>query len=114
MPDSLPSRRRRSRRAMVAAGRRCRPRIEPLEWRRLLATVSNIQDDGPGSLRRAIEEATSSVGPHLIDFAIPGAGVHTIRPRSPLPIVPDDTIIDGWSQGGDTYMGPPLIELDGE
>ena len=43
-------------------------------------TVTNTNDSGAGSLRQAILDANASAGADLIDFSIPGAGVHTIAP----------------------------------
>ena len=74
-------------------------------------TVTNTNDVGAGSLRDAIEQANANVALDTIDFAIPGAGPHTIQPSSPLPIVTDRVAIDGRSQTG--FVGAPLIELDG-
>ena len=44
-----------------------------------------------------------------IDFAIPGAGVQTIAPVSPLPAITDPVLIDGTTQPG--YAGTPLIAI---
>jgi hypothetical protein len=48
-----------------------RLRVEPLEDRAVPAafTVSNLADDGPGSLRAAIAAANANPGADLIDFA---------------------------------------------
>jgi uncharacterized repeat protein (TIGR01451 family) len=73
--------------------------------------VTTTADDGPGSLRDAITFANSNPGIHTIDFAIPGAGAHTIAPLSPLPDVTAPVVIDGTSQSG--YTGTPIVELDG-
>ena len=89
-------------------------------------TVTSTADSGPGTLRQAIADsnsfgqATASheiyPGPATIAFAIPGAGVHTIAPLNSggLPVISQPVTIDGWSQGGAYYSGPPLIEIDGE
>jgi len=76
-------------------------------------TVTNTNDSGLGSLRQAILNANTFKGVDLINFNIPGRGVHTIRPVFPLPIVKETVLIDGWSQGGSAYAGPPLIEISG-
>jgi uncharacterized repeat protein (TIGR01451 family) len=73
--------------------------------------VTNTSDSGPGSLRQAILNANTIEGTNLITFAIPGAGVHTISPLSPLPAITDAVHIDGKTQPG--WNGPPLIELSG-
>src|SRR5260370_15543038 len=71
--------------------------------------VSNTSDSGPGSLRQAILEATN--GFDTIAFQIPGSGVQTIAPLSPLPPITVSVIIDGTAQPG--FSSRPLIELDG-
>jgi hypothetical protein len=86
-------------------------------------TVSTTADSGAGSLRQAILDATSaSTGEaHTIAFNIPGSGVHTIQPLSPLPAaMNNDLTIDGYTQPGASmntlYEGDDavlLIELDG-
>ncbi len=88
-------------------------------------------DDNPGdsvcnngngfcTLRAAIEEANAYTDGDLvtINFAIAGAGPHTIQPDSPLPDITRRIIIDGFSQSGSSYAsynrGATLkIELDG-
>ena len=69
--------------------------------------VTNTADAGLGSLRQAIQSANSLPGPDLIQFNIPGTGVHTIVAGSDLPFVTDALTIDGTSQPG--YSGKPLI-----
>jgi hypothetical protein len=73
--------------------------------------VTNTLDSGAGSLRQAILNANNSTSVETINFAIPGAGVHTIFPQTSLPTIAKPTIIDGTSQSG--YTGSPLIELNG-
>ena len=87
--------------------------FEPLEGRTLYATytVTNINDDGPGSLRQAITTANASDAVDVIKFNIAGSGVHTISPQSALPNLSWDLTIDGTSQPG--YAGKPLIEIEG-
>ena len=65
-------------------------------------TVVNTSESGPGSLRQAILDANATAGADRIEFNIPGAGVHTIRPLSPLPALTDDAgvTIDGYTQPG--------------
>jgi CSLREA domain-containing protein len=62
------------------------------------------------SLREAIDWA-NVVTWALIQFDIPGAGVHTIRPAYRLPDITAPVVVDGSSQPG--YAGSPLIELEG-
>jgi hypothetical protein len=91
-----------------------------VEDRTLLSTflVNTTADSGPGSLRQAILDSNSNASPsatpgqtNTIDFAIPGQGVHTIIPLSPLPAITNAVLIDGFSQAG--YSNTPLIELSG-
>ena len=89
--------------------------------------VDNIVDPGDGvcgspgcTLREAITAANGNPGADIINFNIPGAGVHTITPTSPLPTIIEAVTIDGYTQpgasentlavGNDTVL---LIELDG-
>jgi CSLREA domain-containing protein len=77
---------------------------------------------GTCTLRAAIEQANALAGADTIAFNIPGAGVHTIGPASPLPALTDDAgvTIDGYTQpgskpnslliGSDTVL---TIEIDG-
>ncbi len=63
-------------------------------------TVININDSGTGSLRQAITDANNNAGLDTIAFSIPGSGVHTITPLSPLPVISDSVVIDGYTQPG--------------
>ena len=85
-----------------------------LEPRLLLTTytVTTADDDGPGSLRSAITLSNASTGADEIRFAIPGDGVHTISPLSPLPGVTGPLVLDGSTQPGPA-ANHPWIELDG-
>lgn len=83
-------------------------------------TVTNTNDDGPGSLRAAIECANNSTGANTIRFNIPGNGRKTIFVGSStgqsLPTLTDArTIIDGTTQAGFGNGGNynPRIILDG-
>jgi hypothetical protein len=99
-----------------------------LEDRQLLSTflVTTAMDNGSnttptaGSLRQAILNSNSTSGSNTIDFAIPGAGVHTIQPPTPLPTVTNAVLIDGYSQTGSSRNTSAtadnavlLIELNG-
>ncbi len=86
-------------------------------------TVTNANDSGAGSLRQAILDANASGGPHAIQFAIPGPGVHTISLLTPLPTITETTTIDGYTQAGsspDTLAFPQgtnavlTIEISGQ
>ena len=77
-------------------------------------TVTTTADSGPGSLRQVILDANANPGADTITFAIGASGSQqTIQPTSALPTITDPVTIDGWSQGGSGYTGPPLIELNG-
>ncbi len=85
-----------------------------MEDRTLLASflVINTVDSGPGSLRQAILDSDANPGSNIIDFNIPGQGVQTIGPESPLPPITTSVLIVGFSQPG--YAGTPLIQLSGQ
>ncbi len=77
-------------------------------------TVTKTGDSGTGTLREKIEAANALPGPDIILFNITGGGgVKTINVTNSLPIIIDPVTIDGWSQGGAGYTGPPLIEVSG-
>ena len=63
-------------------------------------TVTNTNDDGPGSLRQAILDANARAGADAIKFNIAGSGVNTISPSSALPGIKQAVTIDGYSQPG--------------
>ncbi len=64
------------------------------------------------SLRAAIQEANARAGKDIINFAIPGSGLHTILPLTPLPSITGQVLINGASQPG--YAASPLIEVRGD
>lgn len=63
-------------------------------------TVTNTDDNGPGSLRQAILDSNTNAGTDTIAFNISGSGVHTISPTTALPNVVDPVVIDGYTQPG--------------
>ena len=75
-------------------------------------TVTNTNDDGPGSFRQAIVASNLNMGPsaNVISFNIPGSGIQTIKLNSAPPTVTAAVTIDGTTQPG--FSGTPLIELD--
>jgi hypothetical protein len=94
---------------------RLRPRFELMEDRTLLSSflVNTTADGGPGSLRQAILDSNAATSArNTIDFAIPGTGVQTIEPVSPLPAITNPVLIDGTSQP--RFAGMPLIDLSGQ
>ena len=74
-------------------------------------TVINTNDLGAGSLRQAIIDANTAVGPDMISFSIPGAPPYSIMLTSPLPPILEAVVIDGTTQPG--FVGSPLIEVNG-
>src|SRR5437763_5634451 len=64
--------------------------------------VTNTNDSGLGSLRQAITDSNASFPPDVntISFNIPGAGIQTIAPLSPLLNITHPVIIDGYTQPG--------------
>ncbi|MFN8442692.1 MAG: right-handed parallel beta-helix repeat-containing protein [Caldilineaceae bacterium] len=92
--------------------------------------VNSTNDNGDGTcdgrectLREAIEFGnTQPTTSYEIRFNIPGSGIHTIRPTSPLPEFNFPVVIDGYSQPGAQANTNPTsqglntiltIELDG-
>ena len=73
--------------------------------------VINTNDSGAGSLRAALINANLNASADTITFNIPGAGVRTITPLTPLPSVVFPVVINATTQPG--YAGTPLIELNG-
>jgi hypothetical protein len=63
-------------------------------------SVTNTNDSGSGSLRKAILDANARLGADTIRFNIPGTGVKTILPASELPDITDPVVIDGYTQPG--------------
>jgi len=99
----------------------------------LVATTVTVNDGGDTAnacaatgtgtctLRDAITYANANSGTSIV-FDIPGSGVHTISPGSPLPAIGKPVTIDGYTQPGASANtnGPTqgtnaviLIELDG-
>ena len=93
---------------------RYRPCPEYLEDRVTPTTymVTSTADTGPGTLRQAIMDANSNPGADIIQFQIPGSGVHTIQPATALPQITDPVTIDGTLQTGYTPT-TPMIEING-
>ena len=76
-------------------------------------TVTNTNDSGAGSLRQAITDANNALGPHVINFNIPGTGPFTISPATEFPALGGQQIeINGLSQPSAT-CGAPLIVING-
>ena len=82
--------------------------------------VTNVNDNGAGSLRQAILSANASPGANTINFNIPGGGVQTIAPTNALPDITNAVAINGYSQPGSSANtltngdnAVLLIRLDG-
>lgn len=86
------------------------PRLLASAEQRAVFVVTTTADSGPGSLRQLIFDAGATPEVDTIRFNIPGSGVHTLRPETPLPALFDPMTIDGTTQPG--YEGTPLIEID--
>jgi len=83
-------------------------------------TVTNVNDNGAGSLRQAILDANASPGADTINFNIPGSGVQTIALTDALPAFTGPVAINGFSQPGSSANSLAngdnsvhLIRLDG-
>lgn len=76
-------------------------------------TLDNGNDATPlvGSLRAAIVNANVTPGADEIVFAIPGAGVQTINPLTPLPPITEQVKINATTQTG--FSGTPVVRLSG-
>jgi hypothetical protein len=85
-------------------------------------TVTNTNDDGPGSLRQAMLAANTIAGTNTITFGIPGNGPHVIHIKEMLPSADQPVVIDGYTQPGSSVNTNPfadgnnakiVIEIDG-
>ena len=74
-------------------------------------TVTNTNDSGAGSLRRAIQNANGTAAADVVAFNIPGAGVHSIGLTSALPAITRPLTIDGTTEP--SFAGSPVVELNG-
>ena len=83
-------------------------------------TVTNLGDNGPGSLRQAILDANANPGADTINFNLPGSGMQTIGLTNALPDITNTVVINGYSQPGSSANSlvngdnaAILIRLDG-
>ncbi len=106
---------RRRREAAKGKKRAFLPDFHDLERRMMPATfmVTSAADSGANTLRQAILNSNATPGANNIDFSLPGSGVQTISLLSVLPAITNPALVDGWSQGGLTYTGAPLVEING-
>ncbi|WP_406698198.1 right-handed parallel beta-helix repeat-containing protein [Singulisphaera sp. Ch08] len=105
--SAFSSRMKRSKRRASVHSRVCG--IEVLEDRQLLSTftVSNLNQAGVGSLRRAILESNAQPGPDSIDFQVSG----TIRVgRTSLPAITDTVALDGST--APSFAGSPVVTVN--
>ena len=65
-----------------------------------LVTRPGGEQEAECTLRAAMEQANHTPGADTINFAIPGSGVKTISPTSPLPNMTEALTINGYSQPG--------------
>ena len=70
--------------------------------------VTNTNDNGAGSFRQMLIDANNNPGKDTIRFNIPGNTKHTISPASPLPVITDPVVIDGYSQPGASPSTNPI------
>lgn len=85
--------------------------------------VANVEDEGSGSLRQAMTEASTLCGdPQACEIVfripapVPANGWFTIQPRTPLPAITGILKIDGDTQTrftGNTNPDGPEIEING-
>ena len=70
--------------------------------------VTNTNDNGADSFRQMLIDANNNPGKDTIRFNIPGNTKHTISPASPLPVITDPVVIDGYSQPGASPSNNPI------
>jgi hypothetical protein len=82
--------------------------------------VTTTNDAGAGSYRQAIVDSNDNPGPDRIIFNIPGGGVQSIQPLTPLPAFTGPVVVDGYTQPGarantlsNRIEAVLLIQLDG-
>lgn len=63
-----------------------------------IADTAGASCAGTCTLRQAITAANAHAGADIISFNIPGAGVQTISPATPLPTITGTLRIDGYTQ----------------
>ena len=79
-------------------------------------TVTSNADSGPGTLRRAINQANANVNLSVITFNLPAVGT-VITPANDLPAVTAPIEIDGYTQPGSapasvTGAATPIVTID--
>jgi hypothetical protein len=77
-------------------------------------TVTSTADSGAHTLRHAISAANATPGPDRIEFNLPGASPHVIKPVSSLATINETLTIDGTTQPGfSRTTHAPVVVLDG-
>ena len=66
--------------------------------------VTSTADSGSHTLRNLISKANATPGPDQIEFNLPGAAPHVIKPTSALPAINETLTIDGTTQPGITSI----------
>jgi hypothetical protein len=72
--------------------------------------VTNPNDSGPGTLRRAINVANTQTDRDVIEFDLPAAST-VITPLADLPAFTAPVVVDGLSQPG-AVPGAPVVVID--
>jgi hypothetical protein len=68
--------------------------------------------NGGGDIEDVVATGAAYGTDDTIKFSI-ASGLQVITLPAPLPSLNNPMLVDGWSQGGVSYTGPPLIALDG-
>ncbi len=77
----------------------------------LREAINNVNDNNDSTLGDCVAGADTGSS---ISFDIPGSGVQTITPESPLPTITETVVIDGTTQPGASCQPRNLlIEIDG-
>ena len=72
-------------------------------------TVTNNGDSGPGTLRQALADISTSAAPRVVAFNLtPTGAVHTIAINTPL-LLAADTLVDGTTQP--LFSNPPPVRV---
>ncbi len=74
--------------------------------------VCQTSTAGQCTLRAALQEANAASGAATVNFAIPGSGVHTIKPNTRLPALDNGhgITIDGFTQSGSSPNTDPIAD----
>ena len=103
--------RRRARLSLLAGVGVMTVLLAPLPAHAVTFMVTNTNNAGAGSLRRAIANANATPALDNVHFNIAGAGLHVISPASPLPDITSPLNIDGTTEP--SFAGSPAVQLSG-